>query len=145
MGPIGPGKKGEDQVPVGNRAGHLEVEGLSSAPSTLCPVKVLKVYTEPYTMSANEAKEDKKRELLPDIVNRQGIMREQLGRLEVQLAAFDSSWASQRTLDPEEQKKDAENMSVVDEIYAGMRRETDRLEAIITHLDKIRANYLGDI
>ena len=53
------------------------------------------------------AKEDKKRELLPDIVNRQCHMREQLDRLETQLAAFDSSWDPPGTLlDGGEQEKD---------------------------------------
>jgi hypothetical protein len=90
------------------------------------------------------SKIDKKRELLPDIVNRQCHMREQLDRLEIQLAAFDNSWAPQETLLDGEPEKDKKNLSVVDEIYAGMHQENDRLEKIITHLGSIRTNYLGD-
>jgi len=92
-----------------------------------------------------EDKEDKKRELLPDIVNHQRNMTEQLDRLETQLSAFDSSWDSSGTLlGGEELTKKDKELSVVDEIYAGMQREEGRLEVIITHLGKIRANYLGD-
>jgi len=88
----------------------------------------------------------KKRELLPDIINHQANVTEKLTRMRTQLNTFDSRWAISKALllDGEKEKTEAENLSVVDEIYAEMNRIDIGLEEIIKHLGNILANYLGD-
>lgn len=88
----------------------------------------------------------KKRELLPDIINHQCNVKEKLTRMRTQLDTFDSRWAAPKALllDGEKEKIEAENLSVVDGIYAEMNRIDIGLEEIIKHLGNILANYLGD-
>jgi len=87
---------------------------------------------------------DKQRQLLPDVLNHQGIMIEKLARLRIQLDAFDNNWTSQKTLLDGKTEPGDEKLSPVDAIYLEMSRLENNLEEIIKHLGNIRANFLGD-